>query len=73
MTADGPPTGRSRGVSPFVAFAAVALVAGVGAVWEISYWVGVSAFTGALIGTTLGIGAALVGFFAWGLYAPAND
>lgn len=63
------PVGRG----PFLAFGLVALVAAVGAIYEISYWIGVSAFTGPLLGTTVGIGVALVAFFVWGLLAPANE
>jgi putative flippase GtrA len=67
-----PPRPRRR-VGPFVVFGAVAAAAAVGAIYEISYWVGVPAFFGSTIGTTLGIIAALVAFFAFGLTAPANE
>jgi len=67
------PASTRRSVGPFAVFGAVAVFAAVGAVFEISYWVGVSATSPSVIGTALGIGAALVGFFAWGLWAPAND
>lgn len=73
MTEPDPATPRSRWTGPFVAFALVAAVAAFGAVYEISYWVGVSAFTPDTIGTTLGIIGALIAFFAFGLTAPAND
>ena len=58
---------------PFVVFGLVAALAAVGAVFEISYWVGDPAFTGALAGTTVGILVALVAFFGFGLSAPPND
>ncbi len=73
MTEAPPPAPRRRTIGPFLAFGLVAMAAAIGALYEISYWVGVSAFTSDTIGTTLGIVAALVAFFAWGLYAPAND
>ncbi len=62
-----------RTIGPFAAFGAVALVAAIGAVFEISYWVGVPATSPSVIGTALGIGAALIAFFVWGLRAPPND
>ncbi len=73
MSAEAPAPARPSWNAPFVVFGLVALLAAGGAVYEISYWVGVPAFTGALLGTTVGILAALVAFFAWGLYAPPND
>jgi len=68
-TAPTPP----RRIGPFAAFALVAGAAAIGALYEISYWVGVSAFTPDTLGTTLGIGGALIAFFAFGLTAPANE
>ena len=73
MTEESPVATRSRWSGPFVAFAFVAAIAAFGAVYEISYWVGVSAFTPDTIGTTLGIVGALVAFFVFGLTAPANE
>ena len=67
----GAPAGRRIG--PFAAFALVAAAAAIGAVWEISYWVGIPAFSSGILGTTIGIVAALVAFFAWGLSAAPND
>jgi hypothetical protein len=58
---------------PFTVFGAVAALAGLGAIFELSYWVGTSALSGGVIFTTLGIAAALVAFFAWGWRAPPND
>ncbi|HTW56101.1 MAG TPA: hypothetical protein VMG36_06665 [Thermoplasmata archaeon] len=73
MTDDPAPVARPGRVGPFVVFGAVAVAAGAGAVFEISYWVGVSAFSSGVIGTAAGIVMALVAFFAWGLSGPAND
>ncbi len=60
-------------LGPFAAFGLVALLAGVGAIFELAYWVGQPALSGGVIGTTLGIGAALIAFFVWGLRAPPNE
>ncbi|HTT73450.1 MAG TPA: hypothetical protein VMG99_04785 [Thermoplasmata archaeon] len=60
-------------VGPFVAFFAVALLAAAGAVFEISYWVGLPALAPQVLGTTIGIVGALVAFFVWGWWAPGND
>jgi len=62
-----------RSVGPFAVFGGVAVIAAIGAIFEISYWVGVPATSPSVIGTALGIGAALVAFFAWGLWAPPNE
>jgi hypothetical protein len=64
---------RARAIGPFAVFGAVAVLAAIGAVFEISYWVGTPATAPSVLGTALGIGAALVGFFVWGLRAPANE
>lgn len=73
MTGPLNPEPVRRGVGPFPIFGLVAVAAAVGAVLEISYWVGIPAFSSAIVGTTVGIVAALVAFFAWGLRAPPND
>ena len=75
MTATSMTSSKSprRTIGPFAAFGVVALIAAVGAVLEISYWVGVPATSPSVIGTALGIGAALIAFFVWGLRAPPND
>ena len=73
MTAPPAPTRTGARVGPFAAFGAVAVLAGVGAIFELSYWVGTPALSPTVIGTTLGIAAALVAFFVWGLRAPPND
>jgi hypothetical protein len=73
MTTDAPTSARGRGIGPFAVFGAVAVVAGAGAVYEISYWVGVSALSAGVIGTAGAIAVALVAFFVWGLSGPAND
>jgi hypothetical protein len=70
--ADVPPSPR-RSIGPFAVFGAVAVIAALGAVFEISYWVGTPATAPSVLGTAVGIGAALVGFFVWGLRAPANE
>lgn len=62
-----------RSMGPFAAFGAVAVIAAIGAIFEISYWVGLSAISPSVIGTALGIAAALVAFFVWGLRGPSND
>ncbi len=61
--------GRPTAVGPFVAFAVVGALAAIGAVFEISYWIGVSAFSGVAVGIVL----ALIAFFTWGLLAPPNE
>lgn len=73
MTGEAPPPPAARGVGPFVVFGIVAAVAAGGAVFEISYWVGVSALSGGILGTAVGIVAAVVAFFGWGLSGPANE
>jgi hypothetical protein len=60
-------------VGPFAVFGVVAVLAGAGAIFEMSYWVGTPALSGTVVGTTLGIAAALVAFFVWGLRAPPNE
>jgi hypothetical protein len=65
------PVGTRLG--PFAVFGAVAALAGVGAIFELSYWVGTPAMSGTVVYTTVGIAAALVAFFVWGWKAPAND
>jgi hypothetical protein len=62
-----------RSVNPFVAFALVAAIAVVGAVWEDSYWVTNPALLAASLPTTLGIVAAAIVFFVLAWLAPAND
>jgi hypothetical protein len=67
------PVVRGGSVSPFVAFAVVAALAIVGAVWEDSYWALSPAVWEAALPTTLGIVAAAVVFFILAGYAPANE
>lgn len=67
------PAHEGTRIGPFGAFLAVALLAAAGAVFEISYWVGVPALSPSVLGTTVAIVAALVAFFGWGLWAPKND
>jgi hypothetical protein len=73
MTEAPTPPVRGSRVGPFAMFAAVAALAAAGALYEISYWVGVPAFVGATLGTTVGIVGALVAFFVFGFSAPANE
>ena len=61
------------GIAPFTVFFLVALLAAAGAVFEISYWVGVPAFSAATLPPFLGIVAALVAFFVYGVRAPPNE
>jgi hypothetical protein len=61
------------GIGPFVAFGLVAAAAAIGAVWEMSYYAGNAALSAGDLGTTLGIVAALVAFFVWGVRAPPNE
>ncbi len=71
-SADSPAPVR-HGIAPFTVFFIVAMLAAAGAVFEISYWVGVPAFAPATLPPFLGIVAALVAFFAWGARAPPNE
>lgn len=66
-------TARRPSVSPFVAFALVAALAIIGAVWEDSYWTTNPALLAASLPTTLGIVAAAVVFFILAWYAPPNE
>ena len=68
-----PSTPPSWGIPPFFAFGLVAIAAAIGAIWEMSYYAGNSALSPGTLGTTIGIGIALVAFFLWGLRAPANE
>jgi hypothetical protein len=64
---------RGRRVGPFAIFGGVAVLAAVGALFEMLYYTTTPALSEATWGTVLGIVGALVGFFVWGLSAPAND
>lgn len=73
MTDPAPSPEAAASVGPFLAFGLVAAVAAGGAVWEMSYYAGSSAFSSAALGTTVGIILALVAFFAYGSHGPANE
>ncbi|MGA9838836.1 MAG: hypothetical protein WBF81_00400 [Thermoplasmata archaeon] len=66
-------TVRHRSVGPFTAFAIVAALAILGAVWEDSYFTLNPALWTAALPTTLGIVAAAVVFFILAWYAPSNE
>jgi hypothetical protein len=74
MTEDAPtPATVGRGPTPFAVFGLAAILAAVGAVWEMSYFAGNSALSPGTLGTTIGIVLALVAFFVWGWRAPPNE
>jgi hypothetical protein len=75
MAGNEPPSGPNarRRVGPFPAFGVVAGIAILGAVWEMSYYALSPALSAASLGTTLGIVAAAVVFFAVALWAPPNE
>jgi uncharacterized membrane protein HdeD (DUF308 family) len=73
MTEASPSAPTRRGVAPFTVFFLVAMLAAAGAVFEISYWVGVPAFAPSTLPPLLGILGALVAFFVWGWRAPPNE
>lgn len=59
--------------SAFSVFGFVAVLAAVGALFEMSYYSTSPALGPATLGTVLGIIGALIGFFLWGLSAPPNE
>jgi hypothetical protein len=67
-----PSATRAWSISPFVAFALVAGLAILGAVWEDSYWATSPALWTAALPTTLGIVAAAIVFFLLAWFAPDN-
>jgi hypothetical protein len=67
------PVRRPWSPSPFAAFAVVAVLAVVGAVWEDTYWATSPALWAASLPTTLGIVAAAVVFFLLAWFAPVNE
>jgi hypothetical protein len=75
VTVDEPSRAGARrsGFGPFAAFGVVAAVAIFGAVWEMSYYASSPVLSGASLGTTLGILAAAVVFFAVAIRAPPNE
>lgn len=60
-------------VSAFAVFGLVAIVAALGALFEMAYYSTNPALGPATLGTFIGICGALVGFFVWGLTAPPNE
>jgi hypothetical protein len=72
----GPPTSpaiRAGPLGPFPVFLAAAVLAAAGALFEISYWVGIPANSPATVVVAAGILVAVVGFLAWGVWAPRNE
>jgi hypothetical protein len=72
MNGPAPAPVREPMGGPFLVFGAVAALAAIGAVFEISYWVGISPSSPAIVGTAGGILLALAAFFLWGFAAPPN-
>jgi hypothetical protein len=62
-----------RRIGPFAAFGLVAALAIIGAVWEMSYYASSPVLSSGSLGTTLGIVAAAIVFFAIALTARSND
>lgn len=68
-----PPPSGSVWASPFAIFGYAMIVASAYAVFEMSYYAGVPALSGATLGTVAGVVIAIIAFLVLGVRAPEND